>query len=100
MAPLYVASLGRQWSLASAPFTPSTVEDHPHVPILVGEYMLDVPVCLWLEYSGEAPYCPVHSAGLRVGVRMSRMIYRRSGAPSAGRERRSASQALASSRAA
>src|SRR5437899_11519905 len=48
MAPLHVASLGRQCPLASAPFTPSTVEDHPHVPILVGEYMLDVPVCLWL----------------------------------------------------
>src|SRR5439155_27269264 len=48
MAPLHVASLGRQWPQASEPFTPSTVEDHPHVPILVGEYLLDVPVCLWL----------------------------------------------------
>jgi len=48
MAPLSVTSLGRQWPPASAPFTRSTVEDHPHVPMLIGEYMPDVYVSLWL----------------------------------------------------
>src|SRR5258705_8632466 len=46
MAPLNVTSLGREWPLAPAPFMPSRVEDHLHVPILVSEYVLDVHVYL------------------------------------------------------
>src|SRR6267378_3135153 len=48
MASLHVTSLGRVWPLASALFTRSTVEDHPHVLILVGAHIPDIHVRLWL----------------------------------------------------
>jgi hypothetical protein len=41
MAPIHVASLGRQWPLASAPFACATVENH-NIPALVREFMLEV----------------------------------------------------------
>src|SRR2546427_217005 len=46
MAPLHVASLGRQWSLASAPFACTPVENHIAVP--VREFMLEVQIVFGL----------------------------------------------------
>src|SRR5438046_1860798 len=42
MAPLHVASLGRQWPLVSAPFACATVENHIAAP--VREFMLEVQI--------------------------------------------------------
>src|SRR6266436_3124109 len=46
MAPLHVASLGRQWPLASAPFACATVENH--IAALVREFMLEVQIVFGL----------------------------------------------------
>src|SRR4030095_13559205 len=46
MAPLHVASLGRQWPLASAPFAGATVENH--IAALVREFMLEVQIVFGL----------------------------------------------------
>src|SRR6476660_6502971 len=47
MAPLHVASLGRQWPLASAPFACATVENH--ISALVREFMLEVQIVFGLR---------------------------------------------------
>jgi len=46
MAPLHVASLDWRLPPALAPFASSTVEDH--VPTLVGVYVPEIHVSLWL----------------------------------------------------